>query len=392
MPNKALISYSRSDQVEVRALARALRQAGVRPWRDEDDLPLGARTEEEVRRAVREECDGAVLWLSSSAIESDFVMDIELPEILSKSAAGGFPFVPVFRGMPPTQAAARVRDRTGREVGTYNGEVLIKDEEVPGAVRRVASRFVAARMGPVGSRSSEPRPTIRVVTRADTAGAVDEAILDFDWRHLYTSGLPDPIAQLEVKQALQGSIEALLAAWGPGDVRIDAKVHLSVAVALGHALRRPTGAIPVVLHEGQEWPAVVEAAGGPALQESLEGGPVGGEELAVELSVSQDVGPGVDALVAKRGAFRGRLRFVAPDGVGPAVLKTPEQANSWADQVTSRLTAVRGESRASSVALFMAGPLPLAVLLGWRLNAVGPVTVYEWSGNTGPYLPGWALP
>lgn len=397
LPPRAFISYRRTDEGEARAVGQALRRAGVRPWRDLDDLPIGRPTEQEIREAIRSECGGAVLWLSRAALESDFIMEVELPEIVSRATGGGFVVVPVFRDMPPHETADLVRTRTGLEIGGYNGEVVHGDHDVPAAVRRIAGAYVMSAVGPLGSAAAAPRPTIRAVTREDTAGSLDAAVLDFDWRSAYKDPpyVPDPLTQLDLKDSLSASASTLLAAHAQGDVRLDIKVHLSVAVALGYALRRPTGAVPVIFHEGREWGAIPgnPEVSDPALDEEVEIGPVGADHIAAELSVSRSVRGGVDQLVAQRGdPFRARVRFSPPGGPSQTALVSPEQANAWAEQVVSRIVAVRSELHALSTYLFIAAPLPLAVLLGWRLNAVGPVVIHEWAGNVGPYIEAWSLP
>lgn len=397
MPLRGFISYRRSDEGEARALGQALRRAGVRPWRDLDDLPIGRPTEEEIRRAIQTECGGAVLWLSRAALESDFIMEIELPEIVRRATKGGFVVVPVFRDLPPHQTADLLRKRTGLELGGYNGEVVRGDHDVPAALRRIAAAYVVSSVGPPGSGTGAARPIVRAVTRADTAGSLDAAVLDFDWRNAYTAPthIPDPLTQLDLKDSLSSSVSTILAAYAQGDIRLDIKVHLSVGVALGYALRRPTGAIPIIFHEERDWPAIpgTPKCSEPALEEETEVGPVGADHLAVELSVSQNVRDGVDQLVAQRGEpFRARIRFSPLGGPSQGALVSPEQANAWAEQVVSRIVAVRGELHALSTSLFIAAPLPLAVLLGWRLNAVGSVVIHEWAGNVGPYIEAWSLP
>jgi hypothetical protein len=44
------------------------------------------------------------------------------------------------------------------------------------------------------------------------------------------------------------------------------------------------------------------------------------------------------------------------------------------------------------VDLFLATTVALAVMVGWWLNASGPVHVMNWRGKTGPYERMWTLP
>lgn len=107
------------------------------------------------------------------------------------------------------------------------------------------------------ARITHQRPVMRAVTYDDTAGGRSEAVLDLDWRHAYADGLPDPVAQADLKAALKTSVSALLEAYGPGEVRLEAKTRLGVAVALGHALRRPTWGHPRDRRQG--WERILES-------------------------------------------------------------------------------------------------------------------------------------
>jgi hypothetical protein len=387
----ALISYSHADLTEARSLARIIREAGVRPWRDQDSLVPGRKTEDEIRRAIRDETLGAVIWLTKDAVNSKYVTEVELPAIVERHRAGGYAVLPAFRGLGPEEAAELVRSRTGLEIGGFHGVVIGDGADATNEMHRVAAAFVQARL----QAHEGERAIVRAVTRDDTAPNLEDATLDFDWRHAYDDeSIPNPVELLALKAGLRGSASALLAKVGGGPVLVALKTHLSVATAIGHALRRTTGAVPIVAHYGQEWSASVGGDSGvPVLDWHLDTGPQAGEVLAVEVSISQNVAPGVDRLVAESGVpFRGRLKFSPVGGPSQKVVEDAVTANAWAEQIVDRMIASRDELRATGIALFFAAPLPIAVFVGWRANAAGSMTVYEWLGNQGPYVPGWTLP
>jgi anti-anti-sigma factor len=68
------VSYSRADSEFVVRLARDLRQAGVRVWLDQLDIPIGQRWDEAVERALKE-CTELIVVLSPAAVGSTNVMD-----------------------------------------------------------------------------------------------------------------------------------------------------------------------------------------------------------------------------------------------------------------------------------------------------------------------------
>lgn len=393
MPDRTFLSYTHPDADKVTALAERLRERGVRPWRDRDDLGAGTMTRTQIHTVLTDDCDGAVLWLSPYALESDYVMQVELPMIIELAETGGCLFTPIFDGLSPTDAADRVRERTGREIGGYNGLVAANYPDLDALVEDAASRHVTSVIH--AARAYGDRPLLRAVTRDDTADAPRAAHIDLDWRHAYLAGVPDADRRHRLKHSLSDTVSAVLASYGPGAVQVNAKTHLSVAVALGHALREPTGAVPHVQIGDQRWAAqahLVDEA--DRLIETLgSDGPVGARTVAVEVSVTRDVTRGVDLASANgAGPYLQRRRFTPPGGPARDAVTDEWLANAWAGQIVTGIDALSREYRAEEVHLFLACPLPLAVLIGWRLNACGPITIFEWADGTGPYVAGWTIP
>ncbi len=390
---RVFLSYRRTDVAAVRALAKALRHAGLRVWRDEDDLAAGLSTEGEIRAALAESCDTAVLWCTAQALESDYVMDIELPAILRAVAAGRVSFVPVFAGLSPAAAEQAVLARKGESIGGYSGVVAKPGEDPEALAQRIAERVARAHLKRVGPHE-DAAPVIRAVTRDDTAGGRDEATLDFDWRDAYAGDrIPDAATQAELQKALDQSVGALFETWSrPGNVRLELKTHLSVAFAFGDRLRRPTDARPYLEFRGTPWQAGATAGRDVSpLVERIEYGPSTSPELAVEVSLTNPVSRGVRDLVRARGlAFRARLCFEPETGPSQELALDEQTVNAWARHVRERTTRWYNEVDATEIALFYSGPVEIAVLLGWWSNAAGPLTIYDW-GRNGPYRPGWTI-
>jgi hypothetical protein len=389
--NRAFISYKNPENaLEARALARALARSGVRPWQDERELGVGRQIRSEIEAAIRHQCRGGLVWLSREAIASAFIKNIELPEMLSRAEGGDFPLVPIFAGMTPSEADELLAE-AGVKLSPYKGVVVQSEQDLTSQIRAAVIDYVRSHLQVM--RGSE-RPVVRAITRYDSAAGAQEAVLDFDWREAYEAELPDPLTQLELSSSLEGAFSHLLEVFGPGDVLVDLKTHLSVAVAIGYALRRPSGAVPVGTHEGMAWRGGLTAADSVhGLQMTRNDGPPDADDLALEVSVSRSVRPGVDDLVARRNrAFRARVHFQPEAGPSQHALTSSEAANMWAEQIVTGASQLRDEVRARNISLFIAAPAPLAVLIGWRMNAVGTTVIYEWEGNTGPYVPAWSLP
>lgn len=394
MPPRVFLSYQHEDRGDVAQLARALREAGMRPWQDVDNLTAGTPTRDEIRRVIEDDCCGAIVWLSARALASDFVTRVEIPELLGRAEGGGFTLMPVFVGLPPEQGNSLLLQQQGVEVSPYSGHVLDVASEVASQARVIAKRFIEARLRSVAKATSD-RPTIRMVSRADTAGSIDSSWLDFDWRHVFVTG-PSPAdsGRKVPVEALLRSIDTLLGAVPPGAVRLDARCHLSIAVAMGYALRQPTGAVPEIA-VGEEWWAASMEQLGTALPLNLSRAPGSdtGGHLSVELSLTQDVENGVRATIAAENLrYACRLKFRPPDGPFRDSVADGAAANKMAEQVVREVLETRGEFGATQLDLYLACPLPVATFIGWRLNAVGRVRLFEWDPTEGRYSPGLSLP
>lgn len=178
-----------------------------------------------------------------------------------------------------------------------------------------------------------------------------------------------------------------------GQLELHLKCHLHLAMALGFELRRTTGMVPQV-ELGDSWQAVrlVPALPGEdALREVADNGPAGGTSVAVELSVSRSVSPMVNEHVAATGtAYRRRVRL-SPHGQPGQVTVTSENLNAWAEQAAEAIRRARSLPGVTGVDLFIASPTAFAVALGWRLNAVGQVSIFH-PTDDGPYAKVWELP
>lgn len=393
MAPTAFISYSNSRAV-LAEVAHALRRHGAPPWRDVESLPLGGRTREEIE-AELERCHGALLWLSNDTLESAYVVNVELPAIQRQVERRALRVLPVFVDMDPREAIDRVSELAGIEIGDNNGHVL--DTEAPIQVEAAAiARAYLATVLRDASRGAQRPPVVRCVTRDETASRRDEADANLDWRFEYghDADLPDDELVARLRDALASATSVVSATFQPGVVELELKCHLHVAVALGHAFRKPTGILPWT-RVGDEWWAAedVPVLSGGAMGESRSVGPAQLDRAAVLVSVTRDVAPGVNRTVAAtRRRYAHRVSLAPLGGPGQHAVPDARTTNAWAQQVADAMQRLRDEQPVAEIDLFMAAPVQFAVMLGWRLNAAGRVNLYHWRGNQGPYALAWTLP
>lgn len=394
MPITPFISYSKDRDV-LAVVAQALRFHGAAPWRDVESLPAGSRTHDEIEAELGR-CHGAILWLSQATLDSDYVMKVEVPLIQRQVERRAFRLLPVFVGMRPSEAIRAVRSRTGIDIGDHNGHTLDSDAAMEEEAAAIVRKYVDAAVND-RAKTVERDPIVRCVTRDDTAARRSEADLNFDLRREHSDGgVPDEATAVKLQQAISSACSAVSASFESPTVDLELKCHLHIGVALGHAFRKPSGRRPRVRVEDETWwdVAMVKQAGAdlPALERATSNGEVGSSRTAVLVSLTQDVSNGVNRSVAA-GNLRYRRRQMFWPAGGPGQFAVPDAvtANLWAQQVAD----VMQEERSNGVTdfdVFMAAPIPFAVMLGWRLNAIGPVRLHHWVGNQGPYAPVWTLP
>ena len=113
-------------------------------------------------------------------------------------------------------------------------------------------------------------------------------------------------------------------------------------------------------------------------------------DLAVLVSVNNDVTQAVAASEGKIGSFRAYVHLNRADSRQGVVLETPGQAVDLARKTVEAARRARGEyAIGGRVHLFMAVPAGLAMLVGQLLNTLGPVQTYEHipSNPIGIYTP-----
>jgi hypothetical protein len=389
------LSYS-GDRARVGVLATALRRHGMRPWRDADSLPLGARTQAEIEAELAG-CRAAMVWLTRQTLESDYVTRVELPTIFAEHDRRGLKIIPIFIDWTPgMDANEAVRLAIGREIGDHNGHHADSSASSDDQSEVIAGNYARALLEELARDDHLDPLVIRCATRTNAASALTDADVNFDWTTEYPSsgGLPDAATEESLRRALARVADQVVAAVGGRGLDVHAKCHLHLGVALGHAFRRPVGLAPRLMVDSDWWPCQV--LGPDDVVDPLavvnSNGPVGATRASVEASITQDVGPGVDLTVAATGtAYRSRTSLRPAAGPGQTVVANSVLANAWAEQIAEAIRTASRQPGVNEVDLYIAAPLQLALLLGWRLNAVGRVHIHHWVGNAGPYQRVWTL-
>ena len=387
--NTYFISYSRK-RAQRAVLRRALMDTGLNAWRDVESLNAGVQSTDAIKDQIAQSV-GAVLWINETFLASNYIEVIEVPAFEAARRQRSISIVPVFDGTHPTGDADRI-DRLASWLRDYNGVILDPDSnEIP--ERQVARRTVTT-YTTTAARNGQ-QPIVRMVSYDDTASLRDQAVLNFNWSEHMETGLLNQATRESLHQALTVATGALKSAYGAAEIPISIKAHLGFAVALGHAFYQPTGCRPIVqTDDSTSWTTDADAGSQtlPLRDETLSPGPAASRVAALEVSVTRDTTPGVDAYENMTGQpYRLRKRLTAPGGPSRSALDRPATAAAWARQIGNAIVELNDQRHIDQTDLYLATPIQLAVLVGFWLNSAGPVRIMNW-GKAGPYEPLWTLP
>jgi hypothetical protein len=388
--NSVFISYS-GDRADRKQLTTALRERGINPWRDMESIPLGESAALEIGEALRS-ASGAIVWINQYAVTSDYIRNIEAPAIRQQWSERGILVAPVIDGFPGIgDGLAAFRKWTGFNIADSNGQQIDPQLRPELEAARIANAYVDAHLRRCHQSGSPP--IVRAVTREDTAKHRDDATLNFDWRHRLSSGNASAEDLRDLFDSMRRSLSSLLAHFGPTEVEVCAKVNLPIALAIGHCLRRTTGAMPIMHAYGERWVPDVNVNSDLLKELSHPAGDARTTTSALEVSISNDVSTAVlETLRRNDRTYRQHMALRPAAGPGQTALTSNSAANTWARQIRDRLEALASEPGVDSVDLFFAGPVELAVLIGWWLNAAGTIIAQEYDRSTGAYVRMWTTP
>jgi hypothetical protein len=379
------ISYS-GERLDRGLLVDTLREHGVVPWRDVEDLLPAVPTTEAIE-AVLTTCSATILWINDVILRSEFVRIVELPAIARAWRKGGLRILPVFDGLSPEKASSALA-QWGIEVGDQNGYVIDPGTPQEAIAATIARRLL--RTAVADAHSAGLDPVVRLVTYDDTAALKEEAVVNLDWRHC-VSGDGRAVHEKRLVEALAAAAEVVKQTYGATEITLAVKAHLPFAVALGHAFSEPTGCTLRMPRDGVDYCVRRgEGIGLPLRAENGMRGPVEAMAASVEVSVTRDIEAGVNAYAAAGTRYRERV-MLRPAGVGRSALDDPGLVGAWSRQIGEILVALRDTPGIDRIDLFVSAPVELAIAIGWHANALGPIELMNWSGKQGPYVRAWTL-
>ncbi len=399
---RSFLSYRRARLGEARLLVQAQHDLGIPTWQDVEDLDE-AQTETELRRVLTDPTTAnAILWLTPEVAGSPTIRTVEAPEVVRRAQAGdGFFLVPVAAGGLDYQAAAElVNDRLGvHDLSSWN---LLKTSADPASredCRVIAARVLRRRLAAVhGALPEGEELRIRLMTRRRPGFEAGWA-LTLDWSEHFDMRFARGDAWAETLLPALGTVREAIRREAPGRaIEASGSPTLSAGFALGRAFLSLDRDLRLAWRqEAPERPDQVWSLAAPREEVAcaVETRPVrtDGEALALLLSVTRDVKPVFGASKAELPPFRAVVELrAAGASFEPLDLGAPGQAASMVDRAIEAVRRAGETYQTTGLHVFGAIPVGLAVLLGQRLNTLGPVRIYEHDEAAGRYRPELLLP
>lgn len=375
-PIRDFLSHEHGDRPALVRLETEMRRRGLSSWRDRKDQHRGVATDPAVLKAIKFDTDGFVIYGTKRILDSAYVWEHEWEHAYVRNqaevgAAHPFPYplIPMFAGAGVSdlkKAAIAFRQPVPTD---FNGERL-----TPGPTGRRAMANYLLRTALTRRAAEVPHGPLRLhLTTFAVADDLDADVL-VDWSPEFAAGATTPWTDL--LQA-RDDLAAELARTGRG-LEITIQSRLGPAFAFGHAFPR-VSKIPITAGDGWQ----LGESEDPALVTTTDVRVAGGDPrvAVVEVSLARTVTVAVDRAIEVLGLTPSRRLSLAygrgADHVDAAVAAAATGA------LGRRLKRLRDEG-VTEAHMFLAGPAPLALLLGASINAGPAITLYH--GVDGEYV------
>ncbi|HMA33182.1 MAG TPA: SAVED domain-containing protein [Chloroflexia bacterium] len=395
VPATVFLGAAPGSEPAMAALRDHLRARGLRVWPPASDGGRGGTPA--IQRAVAA-ADVALLYLSPEALASDSPAAAALPAAVQRADRDpDFDLLPIFDRVTTQEVEAFCRAQGLPSLAAFpvltmgptslNPKSKIqnpKSERPPGTgaailggiARRALEAALTGRWRRVGAgRHYEPHLCLRTVAYTPPWPSLD---LDLDWTELVPAEAgPGDAWDTMLLPALADVKDALSAQVPSRSLHLDAQGQLPAALACGFALPMAARFTLTVASRDGTWGLAPPAPGPPPLILAHAAGPGDAQVAVVELAVTRDTARGTtDYCRAHALAYGRHLRFTPPEGPGDDAVRDAGHAAAMAQQVGQELKKL-SDGGVRHIHLFAALPAALAVLLGRRLTALAPVTVYD---------------
>jgi len=398
-PATAFLSYKREDAGQVKYLQQQLKARGVRAWRDVTDLPLGGSNEREIVKAINQESDAFVIYITPECLQSDFIWDIEVRAALQRwEQDPEYKIIPILQGVTFAQVQQNSIARGYRSLTEFNAVPLSNPthdkEQFNKELRSIAERIMKAtytlRLRRVGAdRTYEPRINFHTFHYEPPTPSLD---LDLDWTELFESKdeVPTGDEWEDILLTALDDVKNMLSAKTPSrKLHVYLNARLPAAIALGAAIPA-TAHFELLLQSNHSTWSTKGTPTDPSPLRLLSFHEKGDAQSAlIELAISRNTAPGIaQSLPTLNISYKHHVRFEPKDEPPNSdAVKDAAHALAMSRQIGMELRNLCDNKGISHLHLFAALPVELAVMVGHQLNAVCAVTLYYYRNSDKRYVP-----
>ena len=395
---KLFLCHPREAAGEVHRLAEALRLRGVEPWVDQQGgFSVGDAHVDEVRRVLREDCFGLLLYATADAFASDFIRRVELREALhTKYDDAAFVLFALPRRIRFDELSRLSTAAFGVDLANFASRPLVgPGVTVEGTALDALFAEVASDLAGKVLQQDPRRDGATLQLQYSTWERLadePEDTLCIDATGLFPTGR-EAVFDNERWDCLHAGLRdvkhAVAACRGRPRLRVHGSKHLTAAFLFGYAFPSTVFELDLRTKDGS-WATDCPPSLVVAVRADLRGGSAASERLHVELStLDQPVQDAVRRYIQRTGQSpAATLRLTAEPATYGGVMGNAE-ACAIADQVRREIAQVAARQPVAEIHLFAAVPQALATMIGRRFNALPPIGLDEYDGRE--YRPSYQL-
>jgi len=385
-PPVYFLSYSRENVNDVKIIAKTLMIHGIEVWQDIAALGAGV-AESKIREAIQKDSNGLLLYATPQSIKSVFIRKVELPEADKRHKKDrDFQIVPVF-ALPIESATAALKDCLTIPISNFNG-AKVTGTGVFHNVLAAAQRVTEIILNDISLEERDPLP-IGLSSKQKTS---EDVALHLDFMSFFENGLPSTEVWTEQFSPALNSIKSALVKRNRLSLRLHAFCHLSLGYLFGYVFRKTTGyrleIEQVSNNKRANWATDASREDNPLRVVELPG-TLESRDLCVKINLMSADDNSVARYAQKTGASYRAVLELLPSSY-PCMI-TESEAIAIAMDLAGKIKQMHARYDTSTVHLFAAIPLGLALLIGYNMNACGTIQCYEFDNAHREYLPSCTL-
>lgn len=379
---KVFLSYKHKQADTADLLEDALWDYGVPVWRDQSDQP-SEPLESGLEHIIvnKQQIAGGIGLISEDVATSDVILDVELPRFRDRWEADNTFFVVIVRC--PDLGVADAKTILGKSTSLHDFSswyIEQLDKTTPEAAAEIADFVLQQRLAKLDAALDDGQPITCSLDTYEEPAYNPRPALRIDWSKHFDPGPPSQeIWNQRLVPTLTTITNRIRSEAAGRPIRLRGHSHLPASFALGRCLQATRNVKATWMQADQTGNTQAWS-----LDKDTEDSGISAEfirknasesDLAVLVSISDDVRPEVANTVSDLSEFRGVLEFIPDDG--PDIKLTPNQAGHAAAVFRTEIReTVNKIAPVSKIHLFIAVPAGLAFLFGQQTNTFPPIQTY----------------